>query len=283
MIEVTLENAAISQAAEVRWINTPVFDERSALTIRRGDALKLSGLPDGGNPDDPLRLLLDGVCIHEGLAGNPFIYRFNDDGVFEIKAEYGSGALTENAVLTVTVIGMNFDEDPLAVVGQTRIWKDVALPSAAHIESDARVVLAEHASVNNLYDYSLKTDTRLDRYLWARVGEQGPILDAAVIRGIEVATLAKTGLFVEQTYPDGTVGVMMPVVASRLPEDLRITLDIFIGGVLFDDGTTLKTLGPADFDPTGVIYMHFLKSEGKTATCHHTKVFQDSTYIGRNK
>ncbi|MDP0494655.1 MAG: hypothetical protein Q7Q73_00475 [Verrucomicrobiota bacterium JB024] len=276
---ISFENEALTSEVSASWMPTNVFNEASDIYVRKGDSLKLMALPDGKDANQTAQIHIGGELVYEGLASGYGVYEFNEAGEYTVNGIYSPASGSQTASVKVIVVDAAFAPSPLAVVDQSRKWKSSDLPAESVVESDARMIF-ENASAS---DFNIRTDASRDRYVWARLGEDGPVLDRQVIRGTQVATLANTGLFAEQTYEDGVVCVLMPVVVDNLEDDFRLTLDIFIGGVLFEDGTTFMELSPSDFDETGVAFVRFLKSPGKSATCHTARAYQDNFYIGKNK
>ncbi|MDV7390728.1 hypothetical protein RZS08_05210, partial [Arthrospira platensis SPKY1] len=116
---------------------------------------------------------------------------------------------------------------------------------------DQRIAFrTDHQSGDNRR-FALRMDTTDERYVWARVGDSGAVVAAATIRGLEIATLSSSGMFLGQTYDDGVDVIIMPIVASHVAPDMRIELEIFVAGVLFENGTTDTILLPEHFDDTG--------------------------------
>ena len=278
-LHVVHENGAFDSSISLQWSDTNLFTA-SDLTIRRGDSLKFVALPNGGDPTRTAELWVNGSLAFSADAQNHHVHTFNREGVYLIEGIYDPDGTVETSSLTVTVVDAVWNGQPLAVTGQTRAWSGSNVSGELIVESDARMVFERS---QNGVDFNIRIDASEDRYVWTRLEEGGPVVAQSVVRGLEVATLANSGMFSELVYEDGVTRVLMPVVASSVPEDLTLTLDVFIGGVLFEDGSTLIELEPADFDQTGVSFVRFLKSAGKSATCHTTRLYQDGVYIGRNK
>ena len=65
---------------------------------------------------------------------------------------------------------------------------------------------------------------------------------------------------------------------------MSVTLEIFVSGVTFEDGTRTKTLTADDFDANGHITLRFIKARGvTTSVCHRTYIYQDVKLIYTNK
>jgi len=65
-----------------------------------------------------------------------------------------------------------------------------------------------------------------------------------------------------------------------VPSDLTVRLDVLVGGVIFDDGTTSRTLTPADFDALGQSVVRFIRpASARTSTCYSITVLQGANQI----
>jgi len=282
--DVSLENGAVRGEVSATWIGTDLFAGLENIVVRKGDSLKLLALPENADEGSSSRLFIDGVLLGDGPSAEPVIHQFTETGEFEVSAVSTTSVGVYSASLQINVVEAGFASSPLAVESQGRIWKSNHLPVEAVVEADRRISFDRKTIEGEEWvDFQVKTDSHRDRVVWARLGEDGPVLDRQVIRGTEVATLANTGLFIEHRYDDGYTDVLMPVVVNRVASDLKIAFNIFIGGVHFDDGTTYKELTASDFDETGVAFLRFLRPPGRSATCHSTKVYENETYIGKNK
>jgi len=63
-------------------------------------------------------------------------------------------------------------------------------------------------------------------------------------------------------------------VIDALPPGGYAEVRIFVAGVTFTDGTTVKRLYASDFDANGVAIMNFNYPKGtKTSVCHHVYIF----------
>ena len=113
----------------------------------------------------------------------------------------------------------------------------------------------------------------------ARLGEGGPILDAARVTAI----WGDNGSYyrVVENYPDGSQLAEVVLFLGSVPPDLVVKLEIFVAGVFFEDGIRFRDLTAADFDEDGVCRIRFLRSAGiTTSVCHYTRFYQGGVKIG---
>ena len=84
-----------------------------------------------------------------------------------------------------------------------------------------------------------------------------------------------------ETYQDGSRLVEVAIWMSAVPADLRMSLNIFVGGVLFDDGTRTRIVTAGDFNAFGEYRYRMVQGPTvKTSVCHTTSIYDGVTYIG---
>jgi hypothetical protein len=128
--------------------------------------------------------------------------------------------------------------------------------------------------------FALIPDQNEPRYMVLYLHTNGPVLDTATINGFKLWSDDTTYAEVVQTYPDGSQLVKVLIVLSPVLPDLSVRLDTLVGGVTFDDGTTSKTLTPADFDSLGQCVVYFIRAANvQTSVCHSLSVFQGTNLI----
>jgi len=84
-----------------------------------------------------------------------------------------------------------------------------------------------------------------------------------------------------QVYPDGSQLVEMLMVASPVNTTVTFVLQPIVSGVMFDDGTTLKTLTSTNFDVLGQCPVRFIRpASAHTSVCNSIKAYQGNYQIG---
>jgi hypothetical protein len=149
------------------------------------------------------------------------------------------------------------------------------------LDADARLFFSEGPAIGgNQEATTLITDQNRPRYIVSRLGTNGPVLDSAQVRGFQLWSGNNTYAKILQTYPDGSQLIESLLILSPVLPDLTVRLDVIVGGVTFDDGTTSRILTAADFDSMGQYLVHFIRPAGSTTSvCHSISVFQGSTLI----
>lgn len=279
-LRVNYENGAAVDLATMTWVTTDILTATN-LTIRKNDALLFTCLPAGAtNGSSEIRI---GDDIATLGAGDKLVRAFQREGVFTVIGKYTSAlGTTTNRSITVTVVDAAFAGDPAVWVDQTRVWDCPDLPDAVSFESDEHVTLASTGLLpGGGQRMTLASDLADPSYVVARLGPDGPILDNARVDGFRLLTSLDTYVEVIETFTDGSSLRAMGMVFSPAVPSARFVLSIFVGGVVFDDGSLVKTLTATDFDALGRKEIRFLRPATATSSvCHITEGFQDTVYLG---
>ena len=114
-----------------------------------------------------------------------------------------------------------------------------------------------------------------------RLGTNGPVLGSSMARGFNFWHGADTYTKALQTYPDGSELVEMLLVLHPVLPDVRIEMNVIVGGVVFLDGTISKSLTDKDFDSQGRCFVRFIRpATAKTSVCHAIRVWQGTKLVG---
>src|SRR5262249_29948679 len=136
-------------------------------------------------------------------------------------------------------------------------------------------------SAEGSWQARMMIDRNEPRYVVSRLGANGPILDSTKALGFGFWSGKDASLEVVETDSDESQLVEMRIVLSPVPPDIRLQVDLIVGGVIFEDGTITKDLGAADFDALGKVTLRFLRpASAKTSVCHSIKLFQGQELIG---
>jgi hypothetical protein len=61
-----------------------------------------------------------------------------------------------------------------------------------------------------------------------------------------------------------------------------VRFEVFVAGVLFEDGRRVRELRAADYDSSGLGFVRMLIPKGtRTSVCHWTRVYQAGVLIGQ--
>jgi hypothetical protein len=168
------------------------------------------------------------------------------------------------------------------MVTATRSWDNHLIPPQVVLDADRRFLGATPSE--ELTDggerMRLLIDQNEPRYIVSRIGSDVPVLDSAIASGFRLFSAADTGMRFIRQYPDGTQLLQTELVLSPVLPDLVVAVEIFVGGVTFDDGTIYKELTATDFDQLGRAKIRFIRpATARTATCHTIKVYQGGVLI----
>jgi hypothetical protein len=278
----TFENGALQASRAISWSATNLA-KADSLTIRQGDSLRLTAFEGDLAGDQTVSIYLDETLVGEQAASSPLVQRFDTNGAHSLRAVYSSatGAALERTV-SVKVIGGAFANSPVGLVNQVRNWANPALPAGLEFEFDTQIHLSTPIAENGGTTLPFLPDSLGTYYGVARIGSGGPILAQGVIRSESVSSANQTQMRQVGSLEDGSRIVEMKVVMSNLQPDTEVHLEIFVGGVVFQDtGATSRVLTAADFDELGVATVIFVQAPwSQTSTCHKLYVTQGSSVLG---
>ncbi|MDD4735771.1 MAG: hypothetical protein PHP44_06665 [Kiritimatiellae bacterium] len=262
----------------VSWVPLNLLNvETNRFLIRLNDALMPVAHPEGTN-DGVSSLEVVGVTNWTLNAGEAYPVRFTNEGIFTVTGTYSNGAAIASGVVTVEVVNAFFNGNPYCVAGDERTWECPNLPETAQIAWDDHLDVAILDKTTTGMTFSLTSWIDETMHFVARLGKDGPVLDNA-----EVTTVyGDNGSYwkVIHTFADGSRMVEVKLSLGNIPADLDVRLNIFVGGVTFDDGTISRQLTAADFDENGIYTYHMIQSaESKTSVCHTTEFYQNGISI----
>lgn len=265
-----------------------------SLTVREGDSVLLAATPDA-DPMRPsssrrravspgiVRIEVDGAVRYAGSSSQPFPLRFDRSGEVRLQVSLTQpDGTTISRDVPVRVLRRPSAGSPVAWVARERRWQVRDLEQEVFLESDADVKLVESSGSGAVgRQFQLASNASQDRRVVARAGQHGPILASIPINGVAIVGVSESGAFYGEEFEDGSRMVETAVIQNRLFPDVRVTLDVIVGGVMFDDGSLRKTLESEDFDETGLATVRFLMPPGvKTSNCHVMRAHQAETLIG---
>ncbi len=282
-LHVSYQNGARSEVRHIRWLPINVL-KGGTYTIRAGDSLLLSARPEPGPIDES-------GSAQFTIGTNQFTlnslaqqaWTFAGGGTNVVTATYtSSNGVPITGTITVQVVPVSlpqFKSNPAAHVGEERNWI-VSLPPGSSLETDDRLSLGQLLPGET--QTSLVIDQSEPRYFLYRLGNHGPVLDSGVAQGFDFWSGRETYLRSLKTFPDGSQLVEMLLILNPVLPDVTVQLDVLIGGVVFDDGTTTRRLTRADFDALGQCTVRFIHPPTfKASVCHSIKLLQGDTVIGQ--
>jgi hypothetical protein len=278
-IRVSFDQGRASSEKQVRWIATNVFQTRT-LTVRKGDALLLTAHPASGAPGPMVLEFSDTASSLRGSSEKPIPYTFERAGVHTIKAAYGERDEVRG-VLTVKVVEAVLPRGLVAWVNRPRpvdapgIGPEVMVDGGGDMTWTFTQTLLPAGR-----RFRVQSFVNQPAPVLARLGADGPVLDRSVVDSFD---LANSHTRVVRDFPDGSLAVdhALTIGGSVLP-DMEVRLELFVAGVLFEDGSRIRNLKAGDFDSSGTGVARMLLPKGvRTSVCHWTRVYQAGVCIGQ--
>jgi hypothetical protein len=300
-LRASFENGALQETRSLRWKPFNLLVDPSALPagrlrIRMNDTLLLTATPDeasvmesAADPTESATVVIsragqsDETFILDRPSTAPQAHVFSAPGIYTITGTHVStqgGGSTLTGTVEVEVVAAAFSGDPVAGLANPIVWDNPLLPQDVTIEHDQGVELAELPVVTGSSFRLLTRNLGVSRVV-ARLHPGGPILDQALVTGLRVVSDNHTAIDVLQAYPDGSRLIGTPIMLSEITPDTRIEVEIFVNGVTFEDGTTLKVFTADDFDEYGRVYVKFVYPAGLGSSfCHRIHVYRGEKYLG---
>jgi hypothetical protein len=282
LFEATYQNGALTDSRNLQWLPLNLLTVTNSMVIRKGDSLLLNAIPATNSTNGNLTITI-GTNTYTGRTTQPIACKFPTAGVYMVTGTYTkANGTTKSGSISVDVVEQNLTNNPACWVGMERTWNLPYLAPEAVLQADARLFIEATATLtNNGEQFSLLADANEPRSIIARLGQNGPILDATRARGFNLWSGSQTYTRVIQTYPDGSELVEMLLICSPVLPDVTFELDTIVGGITFDDGTTTKTLSASDFDALGRAKVRFIRpASARTSVCHSIKAFQGAELAG---
>jgi hypothetical protein len=247
----------------------------NAVVLRAGDSLLLASSAG----ETAFEFFLGGVAVTNLTFGaSPAAFAFPSAGEYVV-AEAGG---TSGVPVAVRAVAASFGGDALCVAGTPRVWNCPGIPTnGVCVDVDDRLTASASPLASGGTAFTLLSVSPSALRMVARLGDDGPVIDSAAVN----AVYGDNGTYWREVevFPDGVRVVEVRLQLGNVTPDIRVVLTIFVSGVTFEDGTLVKVLTAADFDADGVCRYRLLQSPGSTSsTCHTTRIYQGSTYVGGN-
>lgn len=291
-VRMTYQNRAVTERRLLAWepfnMLTLATNFTPALAIRKDDSLLISAWPPArphGNVFVTIANGLQSVAQYTTTTWDPAPFQFTNAGDYKVSATYlpTNSSAPVTAGMTIRVIEYQFPENPVCWAGKVRDWALTNVPSEIVLESDPGLKLTPQTNATaNLQALSLLIDQNEPRTMVARLGTNGLIVAAVRADGIRLFAAPDTYNKMIEQYPDGsrlaeTLQVLSPVLTN-----VTVQINIIVGGVTFDDGTTYRELTASDFDALGECTARYLIPAGaKTANCRRIVVMQGTAKVGK--
>ena len=277
-VAVSFQNGAVSVATNITWVPLDLLgadDQR----IRKGDSFMLMAAPAGAT-NGTVTVEIAGVTSYVTTVDAPVVHEFEQAGVFTVIGTHDDGAVTSDTI-TVTAVTASFpEESPACMIGSKRTWFDCTnVPADVVMEADDSVEITRGRN-GEVVDIRMWAIYR-DHDVVARLEEGGPIIDSIRLDGFWIQAAVDSYVWVVDRYEDGSAMWENRMVTKKVPDSVDIGVDIFVGGVTFDDLTIEKWLINGDFDDIGEYALRMIRAASVTAsTCHNIRAYQEGEYLG---
>lgn len=277
----SFENDGHLASRDFTWLATNLLHEES-ITIRQGASLRLTASEYAeGRVDESVSLTISGQA-YSFTADQPEIVEFSQPGEYLVDLTYQSSAGSQSKQVTITVLdGFDVAEEPVVVQDYWREWSVPALPANATLELDERLIVREAiVQADGSINYTLMNTGSENLPATVRDEVTGEIISSFSVRGLRVRENGLTGITQVAVSEDGMHSIEMPVLLNGAMAGLDIHYNIFIGGVVFDDGTTQKVWSLSQLKaPVDSIIVEFKKSSTWGAVCHRGSIYQNGVRI----
>jgi hypothetical protein len=264
--------------ATVTWLATNALTGET-LAIRRGDSLRVGAWGADSAMTSHLTASSGGSWALTGRQSE--VLAFPASGVFTFRGvlqDGSSGTLTVNVVDAPAVPAGTID----ALDGTARTIICAAAGTVAFdtgVELATLVVTRPDATTASV---SLLPLTPVEFGIAARLGAGGPILGVLQVNVIGISDAIQNSLTTQSN--SGISGYKIyntPLTATNLPAGARIDVSILRAGVMFLNGSTLKSIHPEDL-VNGSVTLQFLFPLGVPgAYCHQLLVYdRNGGYLG---
>lgn len=269
-LSVAFENNGLTSDIAVEWIPKNVFDG-GEITIQVGDLLRLK-MEDSSQLEGDSSILALGDLTSLG-AGEVLDILFDAVGSYDIIGTQGETV----SALTVKVVDFEFESAAKAV--KTRRLRNntvSSLPTGLYAQFDE-----ELGAVDDGNHYDITSAKAWDFSVVARIADSGSVASSMEISAFDLTYSNESHLSILEVYSDGSQLIEGVMFEKNMPDSIRIELDIFVSGVVFEDGTTVKNVTLNDFDELGRYFYRFIRGAHVGASvCHRTKLYDGSTYLG---
>ena len=281
VFQASYQNGALTGTRKLQWLPVNLLTATNNLTIRKGDSLLFNALPTNG-VNGSLQIGI-GTNSYTGKTANGISCKFTTPGICTVTGTYtpASGSPQSGSV-TVDVVQQNLPNvEPAAWTGMQRNLNLNLAPEVV-LQADSRLTcFIAGTNADGTVRLTLGADENEVRSIIARLGTNGPVLDSTQVQGFDEWSGDQTYTTIVQVYPDGSQLVQMLMISSPVETNVTFVLEPIVSGVMFDDGTTIKTLTATNFDALDQCPVRFIRpASAQTSVCHSIKAYQGNYQLG---
>ena len=277
-LEIKYQGGLKTENLTITWDETNVLDG-GEMIIRKGDSLLLNII--SGNEDsgiDSASVTVEGEVFSVD-PDTPKEHQFNTAGTFTITGtQAASNGVISNGTIDIKVVEAPETEDiqQWRFRERTLTWPE--LDESLVLDANG---ISFNKNENGTYTIN-RGESLEDINILTRIGENGPIISRTLVKPFWLYELVEGFAFGTQ-LESGIYRVPDTVFLSPFaPDDIEVRIEVFVSGVTFEDGSTLKILKKSDFSVLGTYQMVLLKDEDRLgSTCHRIKVYQNGELVGQ--
>ncbi|MES2995411.1 MAG: discoidin domain-containing protein [Verrucomicrobiota bacterium] len=254
-LTVSFQNGASTESRSITWTATNLLDQ-SALTLRKGDALKLTAHAAGETPSGTFTLSHNGTAIAtDRSAAEPFVLRFDQAGTHTLAATWtpADGSAPVSHTLAVTAKTADFGPAFWLQAFNRRTWK-VSGVAGMNVEVGGKLgwveTTAAGAAARSFLANAYETGAH---HVIARLPATGDIIARGTVEVFDIAAVDETqDAQLVLIRPDGSRVHRFTIVGENLPPHIELRLRTHFQGIVFSNGSRDLTLHAGDFDSNGV-------------------------------
>ena len=282
-VKITEQSGLQETELDITWDTFNLFENQN-IDIRLNDSLLLSAFDPSDTNVYSIQIDLTdpgGTLESHTIQNDSRLQTLFDEAgtwLVEVSFPQAAGAHLELSA-DVNVFAANLKPDPIVSDGLSRTWKPYVSGDTVEFSWSGGLSLIENLNATGGREFTLSASDD-GQSIIARLPKTGSILSVAAPFLMRDQTRTQTSNQIVETFADGTVMVRAYILLAEVPDDLEITIDLFKSGVIFDDGTILRTITAADFDETGRYQFFLLRSPGVLGgNCHRLTYMQGTDVI----
>ena len=282
VFQATYQNGARLETRKLQWLQVNLLTTTNNLTVRKGDSLLFNALLTNG-ANGNLQVVI-GTNTYTGKTAKGVACKFTTAGVYTVTGTYTptSGSPRKGSI-TVDVVQQNLPNvEPAAWTWMQRNLSLSSLAPEAVLQADSRLTCTiVGTNANGGTQLTLATGENEEGSIIARLGTNGPVLDSTQVSGFDEWSGNQAYTKLLQVYADGSQLVEMLMISSPVNTNVTFVLEPIVSGVMFDDGTTTRTLTSTNFDALGQCPVRFIRpAAAQTSVCHSIKAYQGNYQLG---
>lgn len=282
VFQASYQNGGLTETRRLQWLTVNVLQMTNSLVIRKGDSLLFNALPASGQNGN-LQITI-GTNLYTGKTAKGIACKFSTAGLFTVTGTYvATSGSTQSGSVVVDVVEQNLPNvSPAAWTWMQRNLNLSSLAPEAGLQADSRMTcVIAGTNANGGVRLNLGVFDNESRSIIARLGTNGPVLDATTVSGFDIWSGNQAYTKCLQTYSDGSQLIEMLVISSPVETNVTLVLEPIVSGVIFDDGTTLRTLTATNFDALGQCPVRFIRpATTHTSVCNSIRAYQGNYQIG---